>query len=207
MKRKPTTFKSKRSISPPYSSQPHAASHLFERTPAQDYIDEWTHALMEPPSLEREKGILSVMVFRLGKEWLALPTVCFKEVISRRPIHRIPHQNNKILLGIINLNGELKLYIALDRILEIEPIPESTSRIPYQQDRMIAISKEGELWVFSVEEIEGIYNLDLALIENVPVNISKSTTAYIKGIIKIGDKSVGVLDEDLLFSSLKRSIL
>ena len=71
---------------------------------------------------------------------------------------------------------------------------------------MVAIAKEGELWVFPVDGIEGIYNADLSLIENVPVNIKKSTVNYIKGILKMEGKAVGLLDDDLLFPSLKRSL-
>lgn len=183
------------------------ASHLFERSPTQEYIEEWTEALMQHPSPEKFKGALSVMVFRLGREWLALPTICFKEVAHRRPVHRIPHRSDKILLGIVNLNGELKLCVAAHQLLEIESftLPGSNS-FSYHYDRMIAIAKEGDLWVFPVDEIDGIYDWDLAVIEKVPVNLSKSTANFLKGIMKMGNKSVGLLDEELLFSSLKRSI-
>jgi chemotaxis-related protein WspD len=184
-----------------------SSSHLFERAAPSEYIEEWTNALMQPPSSEKGEETLSYMVFRLGVEWLALPTVFFKEVTTRRSVHRIPHLGGKILQGIVNLNGELKLYVALDRLLEIKSIPSSpSSNVQYQQDRIMAIAKEGDLWVFPVDEIYGIYRWNLAHLENVPANISKSTADFLKGIMKLENKSVGLLDEELLFSSLKRSI-
>jgi chemotaxis-related protein WspD len=189
------------------STTPDSASHLFERTPSHEYIEEWTKTLMQPPFSEEVKDALSVLVFRLGLEWLALPTIFFKEVASRRMVHHIPHRSDKILKGVVNLNGELKLYVALDQLLEIKTITSSlASATSYQQDRIVAIAKEGDLWVFPVEEIDGIYRWDLAQIENVPVNVSKSTADFVKGIMKMENKSVGLIDEELLFSSLKRSI-
>lgn len=193
----------------PYaSSKEHSlyeASTLFERAPSQEYIEEWTESLLQALS-ETPKDILSVMVFRIGQEWLALPTVYFKEVTVRRLVHPLPHKNNKILQGVVNLNGELKLYVALDQLLEIESTAYPP-RYPYQEDRMMAIAKEGDLWVFPVDEIDGIYHWeDLSSLENVPVNVSKSKADYLKGIMKIGNKSIGLLDEELLFASLKRSV-
>ncbi len=194
------------SVSYPVRSQQYTASSLFERAPPQEYTKELTEALMQRSS-EQDRETLSVLVFRLGQEWLALPTIFFKEVTRRRSVHRIPHRTSKILLGLVNLNGELQLCMALHHLLEIEnSIPPHSNRTPYHQDRMIAITKERDLWVFPVDEIDGIYNWDLSDIENAPVNISKSTTNYIKGILKVADKSIGLLDEELLFSSLKRSI-
>jgi chemotaxis-related protein WspD len=190
-----------------HANHQNSAFHLFERAPDQGYIAEWTQALMQPPPDECDKRLFSVLVFRLNQEWLALPTICFKEITSRKPMHRIPHRTSKFLLGIVNLNGELKLYVALDQLLEIEPFTAPLpKRAPYQEDRMVAIAQNGDLWVFPVDEIDGIYNINLCLMENVPVNISKSTAGYLKGIVKIGNKSVGLLDEELLFANLKRSI-
>lgn len=188
-------------------SSPYTASDLFKRPAEEKYIQEWTEALGKQTFSEQSSDKLSVVVFRLGKEWLALPTIFFKEVTHRRPMHRIPHRSGKILLGIVNLNGELELYVALHELLQIEAlIAPSSSLIHYQLDRMVAIIKEGERWVFPVDEMDGIYEWDLSKIENVPVTISKSSINYIKGIMKMKEKSVGLLDEELLFSSLKRSI-
>ncbi len=71
---------------------------------------------------------------------------------------------------------------------------------------MVAIIREEELWVFPVDEIDGIYNWNLQNIENVPANISKSKANYIRGMMKMDSKSIGLLDEELIFASLKRSL-
>lgn len=181
-----------------------AIPHIFETTNRQKYREEIT----EDASSEHSKDSLSVMVFRLGQQWLALRTVCFKEVTHRRLVHHIPHRSNDIFLGVVNLNGELQLYIALHQLLKIDSsTPSSAGQLAIHKDRMIAIAKEHDLWVFPVDEIDGIYHWNPAAIEAIPLNVSQSTVNYIQGIIKIGDRNIGLLDEELLFSSLKRSVL
>jgi chemotaxis-related protein WspD len=189
------------------SSSPQMASPLFERTPDAEYIKQWTESLQQPPSVEQDSNLLSVLIFRLGKEWFALPTILFKEIAHRRPVHSIPHRRNKIFQGLVNLNGELKLYVALHELLEIDTtLSFFSSRLPYQNNRMVAIARGKELWVFPVDEIEGIDQWNLLKIENVPMTISKSAAPYIKGIMNIENKKVGLLDEELLFASLNRSL-
>lgn len=143
---------------------------------------------------------LSVVIFRLSQEWLALPTIYFKEVIHRRSIHSLPHRRSPLLLGLINLNGELQVCINLHALLEIEPIPSSP------QTQMIALTKEKDVWVFPVDEIEGIDQWNLSDIKEVPLVLSPSKPHYIKGCMIKGEKKVKVLDEELLFMSLKRSL-
>lgn len=182
------------------------ASHLFERPPNEEYIKEWTATLSQPTPPEQALNLLSVLIFRLGQEWLALPTIFFKEVTHQRQVHHIPHRRSKILQGIVNLNGELELYVALHELLQIEmSMVSSSNRFPYQSNRMMAIIKEGKLWVFPVDEIEEIHSWNLLDLENVPVNLSKSKNNYLRGIMKVENKSIGLLDDELLFASLKRS--
>jgi chemotaxis-related protein WspD len=182
-------------------------SHPFDRPLSQEYIEELTETFTQSSSSEKFDDILSVLVFCLGNEWLALPTIYFKEVTQRRSMHRIPHRKGKILFGIVNLNGELQLYVGLHQLLGIE---STTSQIlgprTYQRERMIVIAKGDDLWVFPVDEIDGIYHWNLSVIEKVPANVYQSTAKFVKGIMKMDNKCVALLDEELLFSGLKRSI-
>lgn len=143
----------------------------------------------------------------MGEELIAIQTIYVKEVARRRKAHRIPHRSQAILRGLVNLNGELQLCVALHQLLEIEACREPPSKRDFHHhERMIAIEKEGELWVFPVDGIEGIFIWDLDEIENVPDNILKSSSNYLKGIVKMKSKAVGFLDERLLFPALKRSL-
>lgn len=178
--------------------------NLLDRHPSEEYLQAWTQALMKPVSVEKCDS-LSVVVFRLAHEWLAMKTSVFKSVIHRRQIHSIPHRREKFLLGVVNVDGELQLCVALNELLGIE-YSMSRSHHASQDDRMIAIAQNKELWVFPVDEVEGIHLWNVAMLENAPVNVSKSASNYLKGIISIKNKSIGLLDEELIFYSLKRGV-
>lgn len=179
---------------------------LLNRQMSEAYQKEWTNLLMQHRDQELKAEYLSVVVFRLEQEWFALPTVYFKEVLHGRPIHRIPHRMGKVLLGIVNLGGEIQLCIALHELLEVDKSQHYLSIKDYQKNRFIAIEKENQLWVFPADEIDGIHIWDLSHLQNVPMNISKSRANYLKGIFKDQNKSIGLLDEELIFYSLNRGL-
>lgn len=188
--------------------EPPCALHLLDRKADSRYLAEWTQLLQKERVSAEELHENSVVIFRLHKEWLALSTLIFSEVAETRPIHRIPHRSGKILLGVVNLRGQLHLCVALDKLLEIEPPDSSTngsSSKAYR--RMLEIKKNEERWIFPVDEVYGILRIDSKAMQNVPVTVAKSTANFLKGVFYWKNKSVGYLDEELLLSSLKRSAL
>ncbi len=179
--------------------------NLLDRRPSEEYLQTWTQVIQKPLSIEQKRDTISVVVFRLAHEWLAMKTSVFKSVILRRQIHCIPHRAQKFLLGVVNVDGELQLCVALNELLGIE-YSMSRSHHASHDDRMIAIAQNKELWVFPVDEVEGIHLWHVAMLENAPVNVSKSASNYLKGIMTIKNKSIGLLDEELIFYSLKRGV-
>lgn len=177
---------------------------LLNRTPDPEYLQEWADGLRVEEVINKQAETVSVVVFRLGQEWLALQTACFKEIVEEKLIHRLPHQKNPILLGVVNLNGELQPCLSLSVFLGIKDSLGRSKKHLYHKNRMVAAMQEKNLWVFPVDEIDGIYLWDPKLIENVPVNISKSKMNYLKGIVNYDNRSVGILDEGLLFYSFSR---
>ena len=142
---------------------------------------------------------LSIIVFLIGNEWLALPTTVVKEVATCRPIHRIPHRRGKEIGGIVNLNGELTPYLALDRLLEIAPESSCEGVVwRHRQARMVAIVVTGGCWVFSVDEMEGIHHCDPASMKIIPVSSSHLLTGYLEGVFSIEGKQVGLLNVERL---------
>src|SRR6202020_2841340 len=88
---------------PTYS---HSAAELLDRELPEGYLQTAPPAPATPPREEgRRSG--SAVIFRLGREWLALATDVFKEVGQLRAIHSVPHQRNGVVLGVANVRGEL----------------------------------------------------------------------------------------------------
>lgn len=93
-----------------------AALQLLDRPLWPEYLQERTRHYAEgrrPAAPVR----LSMLVFRLGAEWLALPTVACEEIVERRFIHSLPHRRNGIVLGLVNVRGELVVCVSLARLL------------------------------------------------------------------------------------------
>ncbi|MBO0348523.1 purine-binding chemotaxis protein CheW [Phormidium pseudopriestleyi FRX01] len=206
-----------------------AGRNLLERDAPENYRAEWTNLLAQTPTpvtsdrntlpqLQRATAEffdpLSLVIFRLGAEWLALAASTFQEITPPSPIHTLPHRSNEILLGLVNIRGELLPCISLSNLLGLERQGTHPKLLNQQGDltrvvysRMVVVNIQGDIWVFSVDEIEGIHRCDRHLIEEVPSVVSKAPISYTKWIVNWRNKKINYLDEELVFSTLKRRIL
>ena len=109
---------------------------LDARSP-EGYLEEWTERLAELPD-DLSRDTLSVLVFRLADEWLALPVQVLVEVTAPRPVHRVPYRAG-LLAGLVNIRGELHLCIHLAKLLGIvarsaPPSPDSQETLPQRRN-------------------------------------------------------------------------
>src|SRR5262249_15534027 len=95
-----------------------AAGRRFLDGPSPDgYLDEWTWRWSAPVE-EAAADLESVLIFRLGEEWLALPVRVLLEVTPAKSVHRIPHRGG-LLAGLVNVRGELHLCVWLAQLLGV----------------------------------------------------------------------------------------
>jgi chemotaxis-related protein WspD len=184
----------------------HEGRALLDRECSEEYLIEWTAVLARQKKVEAA-DTLSVVIFRVGREWLALDTVLLEKIVSIRPIHTIPHRSSAILLGLTNIKGDLMLCASLAHILGLEEIaPEKTERSRRLPGRLMVIAHDNTQWVFPVDEVESIFRFPIGEMEKVPSTVAGSAMTYSRGIFKAGAKRVALLDVHLLFGTLKRSI-
>ncbi|MEA2039411.1 MAG: chemotaxis protein CheW [Thermodesulfobacteriota bacterium] len=182
-----------------------AGRNLLERDLPENYRNEWGRVLLKKKE-EELAGAVSVVVFRVRGEWLALPAQLFAEVIHVSPVHSIPHCNSMSLLGVINVHGDIQLCVSLERYLGLQAEDVSKGEDHRSYRHMMVVDKDGEQWVFPVDEVLGIHHVHPSSFQNVPVTVSKSRSAFTKGIFKWKDKYVAFLDDELLIYSLTRSV-
>lgn len=180
---------------------------VFEKELPEDYRREWTDVLMR----SREKAArdtISVIVLKLGDELMAISAVLCKEIIEMLMIHRLPHNRNRYLRGIVNTGGEVQICFSFGAVLGVsrgeDHENEDDSRLKY--GRMIIMEKAGKRFVFPVTEVLGIHRYRQEELEPLPATVSGAASNFIKGIIKWGGHHVGCLDEDLLISQIERSL-
>jgi len=184
-----------------------AGRNLLERDLPDQYKDEWGQVLLEKKG-EEPIGTFPVVTFRIEAEWLALPAQFFAEIIEAVHVHTIPHRKKQVLKGVVNVHGEIQVCVSLGHLigLEEEEVKEEEKKADRPHERMMVVSKDQDQWVFPVKEIHGIHHVHPALFQNVPVTVAKSKSSFTKGIFNWKDKHVALLDDELLFYSLKRSI-
>jgi chemotaxis-related protein WspD len=181
-----------------------AGSRLLDRALPEGYRHAWTAHYAQKKALGKQAR-MSVLVFRISNEWLALPTQAFQEVAELRLIHSLPHRRQAIVLGLANVRGELVICVSLGRALGVENVaPRPNLRTMY--DRLLVARWDGQRLAFPVDEVYGIHRFDLGQVKPAPAVVSKSTQTYSRGVLQWQQHTVGFLDAELLFSFLNRSL-
>jgi chemotaxis-related protein WspD len=179
----------------------------LEREPPVEYLHEWTQALAEEKDEDTGAETLSVLIFRLGSAWLALPTHVCQEVAEMRPIHTLPHRSGPVLLGLVNIRGVIRLCVSLSELLGLEPDDTTPTTSYNAQACLVVIARARDHWVMLVDELYGIQRLPRSAVRDAPVTVAKATPRLTKGVIDWQDKGVGYLDDELLFLALRKEVL
>ncbi len=186
---------------PVYSS---AGTRLLDRDLPANYRREWTELFSRRKTIAA-LGKVSVVIFRIDTEWLALPIPVFQEVVERRTIHCLPHRRQGIVLGLTNIRGELLICVSVGRLLGLErEIKKEKPRTIY--DRLMVVQWNSSRLVFPVDEVHGIHRYHPDELKEIPATLAKNAVNYSRGILSWLSKSVGCLDEELLFYTLNRSL-
>ncbi|MCX5806503.1 MAG: chemotaxis protein CheW [Proteobacteria bacterium] len=178
---------------------------LFDREVSEEFLEEWTKNLTGIKETEALDTI-SVIIMRIKNEWLALKTIFLQETTNLRVLHHVPFKTNNVFKGIVNINGELLLCISLADLLEYTLEEEKGEDNTAVYKRMVVINKDGERYVFPVDEVLGIYRIPSSDLKEPPVTLSKSPMTLVEGIFNLNEKKVGLLGEDKLIHALKRSL-
>lgn len=192
---------------PTYS---HIGRQLLERTLPENYRQQWTELFTEQRADTQtfsNTANITVVIFRLEREWLALATPVFQETISPTIIHSIPHRSNKILRGLVNIRGELQLCISLSNLLNLEVVDHPIVALsPVVYPRMMVVEKAGNIWVFPVDELYGVQRFTADELQNTPNSLTATTQNFTKGFFYWRGHSLSYLDEELLFTTLNRKV-
>lgn len=177
-----------------------AARLLDAEVPESYLIEHARHYARAKPALR--PGVRSAVIFRLGQEWLALPTAVFREIAPLRPVHSLPHRRDRIVTGLANIRGELLICVSLAATLGLtdNPTPDPTARLA-------VIVREGDRFVFRTDEIAELHRFDDSDLGPVPATLVHAQATYTRGILSWRERPVGVLDDQLLFYTLNRHLV
>jgi chemotaxis-related protein WspD len=176
-----------------------AGRGLLDREIPAGAREEWA-ALASAETGRKDTRTISVVVFRIGSQWLALETVLFERWVAARPVHAVPGLTNDVFRGLVNVDGELLFSFDGAKMLGLEEATEENAQ------RMFVASDGGERFVFGVQEVLGIRRLLRDEMEELPATLGRSPAALTRATAAIGDRKVGVLDPGKFFACALRSL-
>lgn len=177
-----------------------AATRLLDRYALQQ--DDQAHG---SATVEAQVATRSLLMFRLGEEWLALSTRSLVEVAPLQAVHSLPHQRSRALMGVANVRGALVACLSLVELLGLEAStagPSSARVMP----RMLIIAAHGGPVVVPVDEVDGIHAIDQRLLDAASRSGPQASAKYTRGVLSFNGRSLRWLDEEQLLSAVTRSL-
>ncbi len=202
-----------------------AGRHFLDAPSPPGYLQEWTERLAHPVD-EGTEAVHSVLIFRIGEEWLGLPVHTMMEVTSLRPVHRVPYRGG-FLAGLVNIRGELLLCVRLGPMLGIQevsrepaaraerPAPTTAliaSKTPTRtrphviQPRLIVIRRQNERWVFTADEVDRVQRFSAHDLAAPPATVARALQRLTLGVLVCQERRIGLLDEGRLFETLRTKL-
>lgn len=182
-----------------------AALQLLERSAvAGDLARDWAQSLQEAEQQGQAREVgrgESALVFRIGEEWLALPTAVVSEVADMRPLHTLPHQRNRAIAGVLNIRGALRICVSLAHLFQLG---EQSAKVGGRH--LLVAMHEGQTLVFPVDEVAGVHRHASDGVAAAPTTLAHAATRYTRGMLDWRGRKVGLLDHGLLFYALNRSM-
>ena len=183
-----------------------AAQALLDRPRSITDIAERTRHVAQP-TMASERGAGSVLIFRIGDEWLALPTRIVQEVVNVRPVHSLPHRRGGALLGITTVRGELVVTISLAALIGVAASSNGQeSRRRLAHTRFIVLRRDDVRAVCPADEVHGIHHFHATIVKDPPATVARSNVRYTTGVLDWLGHAVGIIDDRLLFDGVERSL-
>jgi chemotaxis-related protein WspD len=197
------------------------ASELLAHPLPGDYAATWTEHVSRPVQAA-DRDTASAVIFRVGTEWLGLPAAAIQEISNLRPVHRVPHRTSGVLLGVVNVRGELAICVSLARVFGLESeaalaadahsvtldrVGPDRGRLDHApRKRLLVIRRKDLRAACPVDDVYGVHRYATAALSPVPATVAKAGTRYSRALLAWRDQTVGILDEELLLSALKRGM-
>ncbi len=183
-----------------------AAQRNLQRPVDAGYREHWA-ALLRQGVEQRAVADCAALVFRIGREWLALPAACIDSVAPEAPGHRLPHRGAGGLLGVVNVGGKLYPQISLATMLGIGQegagaVGAASGRHTFA--RLVVMRWEGQAFALPVADLHGIVRYAAAGLGAPAATINKGLVRYLTGVLTDAGLHIGVLDAPLLGHQMAR---
>ncbi|MGD1325118.1 chemotaxis protein CheW [Pandoraea pnomenusa] len=151
----------------------------------------------------------SLLLFRLGDEWLALPASAIEEVAPMRGWHSVPGHRQRALLGLVNLRGALVPCLSLGELIGVQPTVAQTTPTGAPRagtSRLLALRHGHHLSAFPVAEVHGTVTPTTERLGAVPATALGAADGFSVAVLHWREQVVGVLDPLRVGAAFDRSL-
>jgi chemotaxis-related protein WspD len=152
---------------------------------------------------DRQAG-KSYVIFRVGDEWLALPTEVLGEVTAPVPVHSLPHRRHAALIGVAAVRGALLTCISLALLFgdsDSKGLPDAQ-----RAARFLILGQGRNAIALPVSEVTGVERVSPDALLPLPATLARASARYTRALFEFNGHSVGLLDASLLRQALTRSL-
>jgi chemotaxis-related protein WspD len=147
----------------------------------------------------------SAVVFRIAEERLAFSTANFREIADTRAIHSLPHRRGGVVLGLVGVRGELIVCVSLRKLLGLPAGEDARPTRSVWDQRLLVVEREANRFAIPVDEVYGVERYREADLQPAPI-AERAGPTYATSVLSWENHSVGLLDDELLFQTLGRSL-
>ena len=180
-----------------------AARRNLQRPVDASYREEWA-AHLRAPQQERSRDDSAALVFRIGREWLALPAAVVDQVAPEATPHKIPHRASAALLGVVNVGGKLYPAISLAALLGIDERDTTKASGRHTFARLVVARWEGQAFALPAADLHGIVRYPGRSLKAPAATINKGLERFLSGVLTHAGMHIGVLDASLVGHQMAR---
>lgn len=182
-----------------------AAQANMQRAVDDDYKREWADHFRR---VDDDSALLdaSCLVFRIGREWLSLPTAMLQSVAPQAAPHRLPHRHARELCGIVNVGGTLHPCMSLGALLGIDESETVAAADRHIFPRLLVVRWDEQSFALPVADLHGIVRYASATVQPPAATINKGLQRYLSGVLSHADLHIGCLDAPLIGHQLARTL-
>lgn len=144
-----------------------------------------------PVIARQEHELLQLVTFGIGEEEFGIDILKVQEIIRTMSITKVPSSPPHVE-GVINLRGKVIPVIDLRSRFDMEYRPHDS------QTRIIVLEIHGMIVGFVVDAVSEVLRIPSSTVEPPPVVVGGVDSEYIKGVGKLDDRLLILLDLDKL---------
>ena len=148
----------------------------------------------------KEKEVLQLVTFRLGQEEFSLDILKVQEIIRHMELTRVPRSPD-FVEGVINLRGRVIPVLDLRKRFGLPDVEDTSAT------RIIVVEVEGVTVGLKVDGVSEVLRINADTVEPPPALVTNIESDYIKGVGKLDNRLLILLDVSKILSRSEKDAL